>query len=113
MGHAMREFPRNSNELQGTFCSGIYWTRAVDGCTAHGAAAGGNGLASFVERVEFQMDKKILDEQAELLMTTNYVYAERATYRKDRLADYPDQRADPRMHRSLCQAHPDDLHQGR
>ena len=28
-------------------------------------------------------------------MATNCVYAKRATYRKDRLADYPDQRAVP------------------
>ena len=95
MDQAMREFPPSGNELQDTFVAVFTGPEQSMGVQLTEQQQDEMARRALRKEVEFQIDKKILDEQAVLLMATNYVYTTRATYRKDRLADYPDQRAVP------------------
>ena len=95
LDHAMAEFPPSGNELQDTFVAVFTGPEQSMGVQLTEYQQEEMARQALRKEVEFQIDKKILDEQADTLMATNYVYKGRATYRKERLADFPDQRAVP------------------
>ena len=90
LDHAMAEFPPSGNELQDIFVAVFAGPEQSMGVQLTEHQQEEMARQALRKGVEFQIDKKILDEQADTLMATNYVYKGRATYRKERLAEFPD-----------------------
>ena len=93
---AMQEFPPAGSELQDTFVAVFTGPERPMGVALTEEQQEQMARRALQKEVAFRVDKNLFDEQADLLMTTNRWYIERATYRKDRVAEYSDEPAVPK-----------------
>jgi hypothetical protein len=95
---AMQEFPPAGGELQDTFVAVFTGPERPMAVALTEEQEEEMARQALRKEVAFQVEKKLFEEQADRLMTTNRWYIERATYRRDRVAEYSDERAVPPLH---------------